>query len=113
MNTASGTGAQGRPDDAEPVGQLLAEVLGLCDEVVALITDQRVEEQMRRVFDRLVREDLAAEMDAKTAGLAEETRDGPAVRDDIPAGTFHGYGGTSTSGADVPFAETAGRLGYR
>lgn len=112
MNTASDTGAQGRPEGAEPVGQLLAEVLGLCDEVAASINGRRVEEQMHRVYDRLV-EELTAEMDVKIARIAEEARDESAVRDEIPAGTFHGYGGTLKIRADMLLAATAVRLSCR
>lgn len=110
MNTASGTGAQSQPE--EPIGQLLAEVLGLCDEAVALITDQHVEGQMHRVFDRLV-EELAAELDAKTTELTEDTGgETAAIRDEIPAGTFHVCEGAPSSGRDnMAEAPAAGRFG--
>jgi hypothetical protein len=108
----SDAAAQGRPEDPELIGRLLEEVLELVDQVTARINDQDVEDQMRRVFDRRVREDLVAELDAKTARLPTKD-DETDTRDAIPAGTFHAGHGRDHGRKRCPSAMTTLPAGRR
>jgi hypothetical protein len=93
MNAVNDPDAQGRA--LELTGQLLAEVLDLTDQVAGRITGDHVERRMHEVFDRLARENLDAELSAKTASLADDEDDESIPRDIIPAGTFHSSGAGS------------------
>jgi hypothetical protein len=94
MNAVNDPDGQGQAQDPELTGRQLAEVLDLADQVAGRITDGHVERRMYEVFDRLAREDLAAELSAKTSGLADEQDSDSIPRDIIPAGTFHGGAGS-------------------